>query len=118
MGGLFDGTALERPVTCERCHLTLDECRCPRSEAGDLCPPSVQQARVRREKRGGGKVVTVVTGLDPSASDLKAMLKTLRSKCAAGGSIEKDGFSLQGDHADRVVALLKEMGYPAKRSGG
>jgi translation initiation factor 1 len=63
-------------------------------------------------------MVTVVSGLEPSATDLKALLKELRAKLAAGGTIAADGVELQGDHRDRVVAFLKEAGYPAKAAGG
>ena len=63
-------------------------------------------------------MVTVVAGLDPSASDLRAMLKELRAKFATGGTIVPDGLELQGDHRDRVVAFLKDAGYPAKAAGG
>jgi translation initiation factor 1 len=116
--GLFDGTPLERPVTCERCEKPLAACKCPRDAAGKLLLPKEQQARVRREKRNG-KLVTVVAGLDVKASDLPGMLKTLRSKLGAGGTVNSDGeLELQGDHRDKVIAYLKELAYPAKASGG
>lgn len=117
MAGLFDGTSLERPVTCATCGKPAKECRCPRDATGALCQPKHQEARVRREKRNG-KWVTVVSGLDAQATDLPALAKQLRSKFAAGGSVRDDGVEVQGDHRDAVVALLKSMGYPAKPSGG
>lgn len=72
---------------------------------------------MQREKRRG-KWVTIVTGLDPHATDLKAMAKTLKAQRATGGSTTDDGFELQGDHRDAVVEYLKQQGYPAKPSGG
>jgi translation initiation factor 1 len=116
--GLFDGTPLERPVTCAVCGKALADCRCPRDAAGRVCRPADQPARVSREKRGKGKVVTVVSGLDPAASDLPGLLARLKSACAAGGTISGDKLEVQGDHRDRVVVMLKELGYPAKTSGG
>ncbi len=115
--GLFDGTSLERPVTCERCGKPLDACACPRGGDGAVRLPADQQARVRREKRRG-KFVTVVSGLDPSASDLKGMLKRFKSGMGVGGSVTADGFELQGDHRDPLVEQLRTMGYPAKPAGG
>jgi len=115
--GLFDGTSLERPVTCEACGKALTDCGCPRDAAGNLCAPKDQDARVRREKRRG-KWTTVVTGLDPHATDLKALAKQLKAKHAAGGSATADGLELQGDHRDAVVAHLQSLGYPAKPAGG
>jgi translation initiation factor 1 len=121
MPGFFDGTPLERPVTCEHCGKVADDCTCPRNAAGRVTLPSAQAARVRREKRRG-KFVTVVAGLDPSATDLRALLKELRSSFGAGGSVtgpkSEPELELQGDHRDRVVELLKERGYPAKPAGG
>lgn len=117
MAGLFDGTALERPVTCAVCGEAASDCGCPRDAEGEVCRPQDQAARVHREKRRG-KWVTVVTGLDPQASDLKALAKTIKATCSAGGSVTADGVEVQGDHRDRVVQMLKSMGYPAKPAGG
>ncbi|HED53581.1 MAG TPA: translation initiation factor [Phycisphaerales bacterium] len=117
MSGLFAGTSLERPVTCERCGKVLDECACPRSASGAVCGPKDQSPRVRREKRRG-KWCTVVAGLDADATDLKALLKALRTGLGTGGGITDGELILQGDHRDAVVARLCEMGYRAKPAGG
>lgn len=115
--GLFDGTSLERPVTCERCAKSLDDCACPRDAGGDVCTPKDQSPRVRREKRRG-KWTTVVTELDPVATDLKALLKELRTGLGTGGGITEGELIIQGDHRDAVVEKLNAMGYKAKASGG
>ncbi len=115
--GLFDGTPLERPVTCEACGKSLEGCACPRDASGAVCRPADQPVRVRREKRRG-KWMTVVYQLDPTATDLKALLKQFKSKCAAGGTVTSDGIEIQGDHRDLLVDALKAMGYPAKPAGG
>ena len=36
MPGLFDGTPLQRPVTCEHCGLTHGKCTCPRNTDGKV----------------------------------------------------------------------------------
>jgi translation initiation factor 1 len=72
---------------------------------------------VRREKRGG-KVVTVIAGLDPAASDLPALLKQFRAALGAGGTIKDGAIELQGDHSEAIVKRLRAMGYPAKTAGG
>lgn len=117
MPGLFDGSALKQPVTCAACGEALADCACPRDAAGNVCRPGDQDARVRREKRRG-KWVTVVYQLDPSATDLKALAKHLKSACSAGGAVTADGVEVQGDHRDRVVGFLRDAGYPAKAAGG
>lgn len=117
MSGLFAGTPWERPVTCERCGKPRAECACPHSADGALCPPQRQPARVRRERRGG-RTVTIVSGLDAVASDLPALLKLLKHECATGGTLASGALELQGDHREKIVARLREMGYPARAAGG
>jgi translation initiation factor 1 len=117
MPGLFAGTALEQPVTCAVCGQPTDDCPCPRDASGRVCRPRDQPARVQREKRRG-KWTTVVTGLDPDASDRAALLKQIKKQVSAGGTVTPDGFEVQGDHRDTLVAWLKEQGYPAKPAGG
>ena len=115
--GLFDGTPLQRPVTCPRCERAMAHCACPRDAGGEIRLPKDQPARVLRERRRG-KWNTVVGGLDPVASDLPAMLKRFKQTYGVGGTGRADGFELQGDVRDRLVADLKELGYPAKPAGG
>ena len=118
MSGLFDGTSLQRPVTCERCAEPLARCACPRSESGAVLLPKDQPARVGREKRRKGKTATVITGLNPVASNLDAILAHLKSACAAGGTINESRIEIQGDHCERALSILQDLGYPAKLSGG
>ena len=117
MSGLFDGTSLERPVTCEACKEPLEACRCPRNAEGEILRPQDQPVRISREKRRG-KVVTVITGLDPVANDLGALLASLKSTLAAGGAVRDGKVEVQGDHRKRVMAVLTEQGFRPKLSGG
>lgn len=118
MSGLFDGTPLEAPVTCEVCKRSAAQCACPRSESGVVLQPKDQPARVGREKRRKGKTVTVITGLDPVASNLDAILGRLKTACAAGGTINETRIEIQGDHREKVLSILQDLGYAAKLSGG
>jgi translation initiation factor 1 len=113
--GLFDGTKFERPVTCEACGKPMTECKCPRDSSGNVLLPRDQTATVRLDKRPGGKLVTTVAGLDPSATDLAALLKQLRSRCAAGGTVQDGQVQLQGDHRDAVAAALNIAGFQVKQ---
>ncbi len=117
MPGLFDGTPLQRPVTCATCGKAMAQCACPRDQRGVVTPPAAQPARVQRERRRG-KWATVVMGLDPVATDLPALAQTLRKKFATGGSVKDGEIELQGDHRDALVTHLKALGYPAKAAGG
>lgn len=96
----------------------LKMCKCPRAAHGRAMLPKAQPARVSRERRGGGKMVSVITGLDPRATDLPATLKQFKARFGAGGTISEGRIELQGDHRDKIVEILRQMGYPAKPSGG
>ncbi|MEY4536490.1 MAG: hypothetical protein RL171_641, partial [Pseudomonadota bacterium] len=75
--------------------------------------------RVLRDAKGrGGKTVTVVTGISLPDKDLDALGKQLKASCGSGGTVKDGIIEVQGDHVDRVVALLVAQGYKAKRAGG
>lgn len=94
----------------------MTQCACPRDASGKVMRPSDQTASIRIEKRKGSRVVTVIKGLDPHASDLAALLRTLKSACASGGTIAAGAIELQGDHRDAAEKLLREMGYRVKKA--
>jgi translation initiation factor 1 len=72
--------------------------------------------RVFREKGGrGGKVVTVVRGLD---GDLAAVASDLKRFCGSGGSVKGDAVEIQGDHREKVAARLQAAGHRVKLAGG
>ena len=75
--------------------------------------------RVQRDAKGrGGKVVTVVTGISLPDKDLDALGKQLKTACGSGGTVKDGVIEVQGDHVERLVALLQAQGYRAKRAGG
>ena len=75
--------------------------------------------RVRRETGGrGGKTVTTVRGVALDAAGLAALGKRLRTACGAGGTAKDGVLEVQGDHCERVIALLQAEGWTVKRAGG
>ena len=74
-----------------------------------------QNLRVRIERNHrGGKVVTIVNGFIGTEQDLEELGKILKMKCGVGGSVKDGLIIVQGEQKDRVVKMLKEMGYGAK----
>jgi translation initiation factor 1 len=98
---------------------------CRRPTASCACRAAAQPAagdgivRVGRETKGrGGKSVTLVRGLPLAGDELAALGKQLRSACGSGGTLKDGVIEVQGDHVERVLALLQQQGFKVKRAGG
>lgn len=112
---LLEGTPWDRPPHCDRCDRPETECACPPlPPPSTLLPPQQQTARLAKEKRAKGKMVTVIRGLSAAGNDFPALLAKLKSALGAGGTIEGSDLEIQGEHLDRVRQLLTKLGYKVK----
>jgi translation initiation factor 1 len=103
--------------TCPQCRQALADCRCAATRAQQLRGDG--RVRVGRENAGrGGKTVTVVRGLALTDAQIADLGKQLRSACGTGGTAKDGVIEIQGDHVERVLALLLKAGHSAKRTGG
>ncbi len=82
----------------------------------ETLPKEDQELRVRIERKGRkGKTVTLISGFVGQTADLEELGKELKAKCGIGGSVKGGEVILQGELVERVVALLREMGYTRTR---
>lgn len=78
-----------------------------------------EPVRVYLERKGrGGKSVSVIRGVQSHPDGKKDLLKLLQQKLGTGGAVKEGDIEIQGDHRDRIVAMLIELGYKAKKAGG
>ena len=116
MQRLFSGTEWDRPPTCERCGQPESDCACPPAPVEPVrLPPGSQTAHLRLEKRGRGKVVTVVANLDPSGNDLPGLAAHLKTSCGAGGTVKGGKIELQGNHLTAAESALRALGFHSER---
>ncbi|BCR06432.1 translation initiation factor [Desulfuromonas versatilis] len=97
---------------CSGCGRPETDCRCPQAPAESL-PAHKQLARLRLEKRRG-KPVTVAAGLVMSEAQLKALLKELKARCGAGGTLKDGELEIQGDQRETLRALFEGKGFRVK----
>ncbi|MDX1331778.1 MAG: translation initiation factor [Robiginitalea sp.] len=79
----------------------------------------IQEAPIlcKFEKRRG-KAVTILEGYTGADRDFKRLCGDLKRELGVGGSWKNDLIIIQGDYRDRIMEILKELGFRVKRVGG
>jgi translation initiation factor 1 len=114
-GGLVYST--EGGRMCPACRRPVADCACRKAAAPGGSADRI--VRVQRETKGrGGKAVTIVRGAPGDAAELVKLGQELKSACGSGGTVKEGTIEVQGDHVDKVMALLQQRGLKVKRSGG
>lgn len=90
---------------CSTCGLPEELCMC------EEIAREQQRIKIYMDKRRYGKLVTVVEGIDGSDIELDELARSLKTKCAAGGTVKDGRIELQGDHKRKVQEKLQEMGF-------
>lgn len=85
----------------------------------ETLPPQQQELRIFLEKKHrGGKTACVIKGFVGKQEDMEALGRLLKTKCGTGGSAKDGEIIVQGDWRDKILQILLEKGYKAKKAGG
>lgn len=109
----------EKGDLCPGCGQAKDECMCAELADQRRIAELDGVVRIRRETAGRkGKGVTTISGVAQPEAELKVLLKRLKKSCGTGGSLSGGTIEIQGDHRDKIKALLEQEGYKVKLAGG
>jgi translation initiation factor 1 len=101
---------------CPECGMPVERCECGK-KGGLLKSDGI--VRIGRETKGRkGKGVTTVRGVPLGPEALASLVKKLKKRCSAGGTVKYGVIEIQGDHRDTIEQELRGRGYTVKRSGG
>ncbi len=90
---------------CSTCGLPEELCMC------EEIAREQQRIKIFSDRRRYGKVVTIVEGIDEGDINMEELARTLKTKCAAGGTFKDGRIELQGEHRKKVQETLEEMGF-------
>ena len=98
---------------CPKCGWPKADCRCSSAAENEPVPARIK-VNVSVEKRGSGKVVTMIDGLPRNRELLDLLARELKKSCGTGGRAGEDYVEIQGDHRERLRELLARRGWTVK----
>ena len=105
---------------CPLCQNSVSNCTCKKKKSRSQTNIKDDGIiRIQREVKGRkGKTVTIISGFQINANELKNLATQLKRRCGTGGSVKDGVIIIQGDHRDTLVTELKNRGFKAKIAGG
>jgi translation initiation factor 1 len=117
---------------CPKCGWPEADCHCSSqmNNTSEAPVPAKITARLGIEKRGAGKIVTVIDGLPANRDFLETLARELKKSCGSGGKVRglisgggqtpqtqiprSPSVEIQGDHRDRLREMLQRKGWVVK----
>ncbi len=90
---------------CQTCGLPKELCVC------ESIAKESQKIKVYTVEKKFGKVYTIIEGIGDKQISLKDLTKKLKNKLACGGTINNGNIELQGNHKQKVMNALVEVGF-------
>lgn len=109
LGKAFNLPVQEEPTAAD------NEAQQPEERGDALQQQGGARLDVLLERKGrAGKQATIVTGFNCDEQALKQVASRLKTSLGVGGSARGGEILIQGDFRQRVLDLLREMGFKAR----
>lgn len=92
--------------------------RIKEEKAKPIRPTGDGIVRIQLKRLGGGKMLSVVSGVPLDDAELKDLARALKQKCGVGGAFKDFNIEIQGDKRNVLKAELEKRGFVVKLAGG
>ena len=90
---------------CTKCGLVKELCVC------ETIAKESQLIKIFLERKKFRKFSTIIEGIDQKEIGIKDLAKNLKAQFACGGDAKEGKIELQGNHKNKVKAILVNMGF-------